>query len=552
VTDDRISRYLHDQASAIALRPSTPASVMDRARHRRQVRRASVMAAAVVTLAASTLVVTRGDENPAELTAQSAAVTPSALDWSVVEAASGLSADRYGGSVVSADGAVYSLSTAPGPFDPDSTSAPATLYRSTDGAEWSPVGMPDDFWPTSLAGQGSRLYTVGTAPAGGAVTYRLARSDDGGSTWSTAEIPSDLVALMERYPDEVVASAPTVAVHDGTVVVSGSVSAYLDFEGRIPGFDYGLMSRFTDDGLEVGPPACGVADGEIGERTVVTEPPSAEPAPPPADTSSPPPDTSSPTTVTVPASASGPDPVGSAECMLTDDRVVHTYTWEELGVDDDLRDLVTTGRTYVYVAHDGGEFAPADTGGPTAGRAQVVAADDGFTLFLGRGTDGVVTTDVMRSVDGALWEPAGELDGEVANAGIVAGRAAAAVAGGDDYATTVRLAQADGSWLTVDPRTALDEPVDTMVSQVAFGPLGWAATLWGGDGREVHAVHSVDGTSMSVVPLHDLLDPPSDEVPYLEPAVTADAVLLRVTDTAADDDPTTVPPQRVVVGTTPG
>jgi hypothetical protein len=57
---------------------------------------------------------------------------------------------------------------------------------------------------------------------------------------------------------------------------------------------------------------------------------------------------------------------------------------------------------------------------------------------------------------------------------------------------------------------------------------------------------------MSVVPLHDLLDPPSDEAPYLEPAVTADAVLLRVTDTAADDDPTTVPPQRVVVGTTPG
>jgi hypothetical protein len=231
---------------------------------------------------------------------------------------------------------------------------------------------------------------------------------------------------------------------------------------------------------------------------------------------------------------------------------VHTYTWEELGVDDDLRDLVTTGRTYVYVSHDGGEFAPADTGGPAAGRAHVVAADDGFTLFLGRDTDAVVTTEVMRSADGALWEPAGELDGAVANAGTVAGRAAAAVAGGDDYETTIRLAQADGSWLTVDPRTALEEPADAQVGQVAFGPLGWAATLWGGEGTGARAIHSVDGTSMSVVPLDDLLDLPSDEVPHLEAAVTADAVLVRVADRAADDDPATVPPQRVVVGTPPG
>lgn len=573
MTDDRISRYLHDQAGAIELRPSTPASVVHRARRRRRVRRTTVVAAAVVTLGTSTVVATRGNDDPAEVAAQSAAVTPSTLDWSVVEATSGLAADHFGGSVVAADGAVYSLSTAPGPLGPDAELGPAMLYRSTDGAEWSPVGMPDDFWPTSLAGQGGRLYSVGTAPAGGAVTYRLASSDDGGATWSTAEVAPDVVALKERYPDEITVGAPTVAVHGGTVVVSGTVSAHLDLEARIPGFDQGLMWTITDDGVEVGAPACSVPDGDTDGRVVVTQPPSAEPAPPPADTSSPttvtvpppediaaqlaepvPPlaDGSSPTTVTLPPSGSDADPTSSVVCEPAGDGDTRTYTWADLDVGDELRDLFTTGRSYVYVSHDGGEFAPADTGGPTAGRAHVVAGDDGFTLFVGRFADDGITTDVMRSADGALWEPAGEIPGEVVEAGTVAGRPAAAVAAGDDHVTTVRLAQTDGSWLTVDPRTALDDPGSGNVSRVAFGPLGWAVTLWGVDGHESQAVHSVDGTSMSVVPLDDLAGLTSEVPLALEPLVTADAVLVRATDIGADDDRATVPPQWVVVGTPPG
>ncbi len=547
MTDDRISRYLRDQARSIELRPSTPASVVHRARRRRQVRRICVMAAAVVTLGASTLVVTKGDDDPAALSVQGGAATPTALEWSVVEATSGLSADRHGGPVVSSDGSVYSLSTAPGPFDPDSDPGPAMLYRSTDGAEWSPVGLPDAFWPTALAGQGDRLYTVGTAPAGGALTYRLASSDDGGATWSTADVPSDLAALMERYPDEVVASAPTVAAHDGTVVVSGTVSASLDVEARLPGLDEGLTWTITDDGVEVGPPECGPGDAPIPS----TEPPSAEPVPPATD-SAPPADSPTTSVVTVAPGTSDADPSGSVVCEPTEAAGTGTYTWADLGVGDELRDLVTAGRTYVYVARDGGEFAPADTGGPTARRVQVVATEDGFTLFLGRYDDDAFMTGVMRSTDGARWEPAGELDGEVVEAGTVAGRAAAAVAAGRDSATTVRLAQADGSWLTVDPRTAVDQPSDATVGRVAFGPLGWAATLWEGEDSAGHAVHSVDGISMSVVPLDDLLDLPSGAAPMLEPAVTADAVLVRVTDTAADDDPATAPPQRVVVGTPEG
>lgn len=571
MTDDRISRYLHDQAGAIELRPATPASVAHRARRRRRVRRTTVMAAAVVTLGTSTLVVTRGGDDPEELTAQSAAVTPSALDWSVVDTTSGLSADAYGGPVVSADGAVYSLSTAPGPFDPDVGSVPATLYRSTDGAEWSPVGMPDDFSPTALAGQGSRLYTVGTAPAGGAVTYRLASSDDGGSTWSTTDVPSDLRALAEQYPDEIVVSPPTVAVHEGTVVVSGTVTANPDIEDRLPESDRGMVWSITDDGVEVSPPECGSPDEGIPGTP--TPPPPTPPASPPEDgpttttvPASPPVDIasqpaepappladgSSPTTVTVPPGGIGADPTASMVCEPVDDHDVRTYTWADLGVDDELRDLARSGRTYVYVSHDGGAFAPADTGGQVASQAHVVAADDGFTLLLGLYADGEFTTDVMRSADGTVWEPAGEITGEVVEVGTVAGRAAAAVRASNDYVMTVRLAQADGSWLTVDPRAALDEPVGAEVRRVAFGPLGWAATLWGADGTS-KAVHSADGPSMSVVPLDDLLDLSPDVPVALEPLVTADAVLVMVTDPAADDDdPATVPPQWVVVGTPPG
>ncbi len=539
MTDDRIHQYLTDRASTIELRPADPAAITQRVARRRRVRRSLAVATVAVALGASAVLITSPGDEPDDVVSHASSVTASPLDWSLVEPSTGLGFNRS--SALTDDGALYSLSTAPGVPESDADlwgSSPATLYRSVDGAEWAPVELPGDFWASSLAGAGNRLYAVGTGPAGGGSAYRVASSDDGGATWSTVEVPAPLTELQERYPDEIMASPPSIAVHDGTVVVSASVAATTDIEARLPegAAPPGAGWDVTEDGIVFLSDECMVAEVERG----ATDAPESL-----ADPACPPP------TAAPPADPAIPDP-GTPD--PGDPEEQQSYTWADLGVDDELRDVILNGRDFLFVSRDGGEFAPADLDDIASTGGQVVAADDGFTLFLRSGTGAYGTTSVLTSADGTTWEPAGELPGYLSSAGTVGGRPAAATAGRDG--TSVNLAQADGSWLAIDPLTALDEqPEQAYAGQVAFGPLGWATTVWEGapDGADGAAgstavVHSVDGTSLSVVPLDGVLDVP----PYatLDLSVTADAVIVRVTN--PDGDLTTISPQSVVVGTPRG
>jgi hypothetical protein len=507
VKDDRISRYLVDRAADIELRPASVDTVVRRAAGRRRTRRGLVAAAVALTVGASSVLIAQrddsGDEPGVEM--PPAGVVPSPLDWAVVESSAGIRPLRGGGPVLGGgttaltdDGAVYALSTAPGPQTADTWDQPATLYRSVDGTHWDPLALPGGFSAHSLTGDGGQLYAVGTSPAGGGVSYQLATSGDGGVTWTTAEVPSDVAELQARYPGEVLTGPPKVAVHDGTVVVTMFVYGVPDLDERVPG---GVSQE-----VSWGPSVEGV--------------------------------------------------------MVDDDRDGHverTYSWAEIGVNDELRDLVLNRRTMVAAAHDGGELSPIDVADDARG-AQVVATDDGFTLFLtppGTGAAGTPAevTQVLRSRDGVSWEPAGELSGSVENAGTVGGRPAVAVFDpGTPTGEQIRVAQADGSWLSLDPGTVVG-PLGARVVSVAFGPLGWAAVVepFPPDDDDaplpLQVVHSVDGTSMSVVPIDDLIDPAPQR--SVETYVTADAVFARVSE-PEDDDPATGATQLVVVGTPPG
>lgn len=535
IDEQRLSRYLHDRARTVELRPSTPAAAVRRAGRRRRTRRATAVALATATLGTSTMLVTRGGGSPAEVTTGAPVVTPSPLEWALVEPSIGLSGFRGGATTAIADdGTVYALSTAPGPAPSDpGAPAPLTLYRSTDGAEWSPVEMPADFWASALTGSGGRLYAVGTAPAGGDATrYALATSADGGATWTTAPVSPDTAALTARYPGEVVVGDPTVAVHDGTVVVSTWLGAHLDVESRLP------AGVATTSGGWWSPNA---GYETTGEGVIL---------------------------LTGECLGGG---AGAVECQPADEHgdpagpgAAHVYTWADLGVDGDLRSLVGHGRHELVVAPAGGDFvAVPSPGARSSARPALVAADDGFWLFLtsfdGREPfDG--TAEVLRSVDGVSWEPAGTLPGLVGNAGVIGGRPAAAVVDGEGR-STVHLAQPDGGWLAVDPADAVEGEAEADI--VVFGPLGWAATVWVDDaptsvdeqGAAVpeervpvaQVVHSLDGTSMSLVPVDDLVDPP-DRPDHLEPVVTADAVIVRFRHPGSDE-PGTPSRQRAVVGT---
>ncbi len=110
--------------------------------------------------------------------------------------------------------------------------------------------------------------------------------------------------------------------------------------------------------------------------------------------------------------------------------------------------------------------------------------------------------------------------------------------------------QSDGTWLSVDPRNALQNPEETRTYDIDLGPLGWAAAISHDDGTHgpvpQQVVHSVDGAALSVVPLGDV-----DRNATLGVAVTADAVLVRITTPSASD-PATPLRQEVLVGTPRG
>ena len=153
-----------------------------------------------------------------------------------------------------------------------------------------------------------------------------------------------------------------------------------------------------------------------------------------------------------------------------------------------------------------------------------------------------------RSADGSTWAEAGQLPGWFRSAGVVRGRAAVFLS--EPSVDMIHVEQTDGSWLPVDVRQALEAP-SGFISSVAFGPLGWAAVAHPDvePSSPPQIVHSVDGTSMSVVPLADLIAP--ELTGDAQVAVTADAVLVRVT-VPSDDDEATPARQQVVVGTPRG
>lgn len=89
---------------------------------------------------------------------------------------------------------------------------------------------------------------------------------------------------------------------------------------------------------------------------------------------------------------------------------------------------------------------------------------------------------------------------------------------------------------------------DASLTEVAVGPLGVAGLVPAADGAGGDVVvFSPDGTTVSATPLDDLAPSPMTVVGL---HVTADAVFVRGHErSAVDDDPTTIAPQVVLVGT---
>jgi hypothetical protein len=513
--DDRLQRHLVEQADAIALTPADPAAAMRRGTRRRNRRRGAIAGVACLAVVAASFAVIDRDEPDATVDSSlAAAVVPSALDWTVTAPGTGLG---YSRATTLAGGSVYSLSSAPGPGD-EAGMAETHLYRSEDGAEWAEVSLPGGMRPSSLGSTGDVLYAIGTAPASsGGRDLVVSTSTDGASSWSSVTLPSAVAELEARHPGQIMLSQPAVAAADAShVVASVVVTANPDLDALLP------ASATPNSGWSL------TADG----ATVYAPDPCAKPESP-----NDPACTSSPSTVTADAAASG-RPSQEPE-------VLGTFTWDELGLDPELRDLVS-GRTYVYASDDGSTFEPATLpAGADGWGGQLLAADDGYRLFLGRYDGQASSTLVLRSTDGHTWTDDGSLPGSPASVGLLGGRPALARFE-DQQGLGVLVNQPDGSWTPLDLLSAVEDAASSGVQEVAFGPLGLAAVVWtDGDPATTHIVHSADGTTLSAVALADHLDRSSV---VLGVGVSADAISVRVAD-ASDHADGSVPTQHVLVGT---
>lgn len=523
--DDRLDRFLTDQANAITLPPADPAGVARRGARRRTRRRGAVIASVVVlaAVATSVAVVDRDgtDTNVSNLGAVN--VAPSTYDWTVLDPESGLGYSDS--SAILDDGSMYSLSTAPGQAG-DGPTESGHLYRSTDGAEWAEVTLPDELTASSIAGSGSSLYALGTIPTtSGGRDLVLAASQDGAATWQQIALPDDVTELDARHPGEIYISQPSVAALDADHVVAAvTVQAVPQSDDLLPPADRGRSYTQTSDGITV------YEDTECTDPQIyaqVCAPPSTV-APGPA------------------ADARADEAAERSEAVEQEPTVRATYTWAELGLDPELQALLD-GRTYVYSTQDGEHFEPATLPeGVTGAAARVVATSTGYTVFVGEWSETAASTRVLTSDDGLAFAdaPGSPLSGGMGDVGVLGDRPAVAVYAADGT-TTVRLGRADGSWTELSLNGEGD-----FSGQVAFGPLGLAAVVYeetdGPDTPSASLVHTADGINLSTVSLDDQVGASAANV--IGVSVTADAIFVRIGG-PVDDDPGTPPVQHVLVGT---
>jgi hypothetical protein len=525
--DDRLHRYLTDRAEGITLAPGNADAVVRRASRRRLRRRGVVLtSAAVLSVVGTTAVLRHGDSDQSVHVAGNPGAAPSTYHWSVVKPGHGLAYSNSQAEL--ADGSVYSISSAPGPYDPNKANQGTGLYRTADGKEWAQVDGPSGVTPSDLAATGDDLYALGTAPAGGGAKSVALATRHGGGDWTTVPLPDDLTALQARHPGQIAIGSLQLAAEDAThLVATVQVGTKLDPQQLRPELkDQNVRTTWTDTGLDVRPlPDC-AANGDS------------------------------------PVAGADAEQVKAAgiECRTqakdaAEGPVTQHYSWDELGIDPELRTLVG-GRTYAYATSDGHTFQPVDLpGAAKTYPAGLVALPDGFHLILQDAASGATST-VLGSTDGRTWTPEGTLAGSPQSAGVLAGHLAVSTTA-QDGTTDVQVRQADGSWHPLGLASAVPTSAggSAFVGEVAFGPLGVAATagtFHGKDGGLDHSyvLHSSDGSSVSVEDIGAALGSPRSPVGIL---VTADAIAVRLSDPSPDaGKPGHVPTQTVLVGTPPG
>ncbi len=414
--DDRLSQHLQSAAAGLRVAEAGAETVSRQGRRRRVRSRIAVagvtVSVVVVAAVGAFALVDRDDETIVQVGSPAgdgvgegldSTAVESALEWREAAPDSAASAIGYVNGVEGSDGALYAVSTEPGRFDYSEANPQGpgqALYRSTDGGvNWEPVSSNADLWIADLDASADRIYAVGTAPAqaGTTPTARtgdlvVASSTDGGTTWTNALLPLDVV------PDHSVSGVygAQVVVGPAGVVTAVPTTVQRDMEALVPGVDLRWGWQPTDTGLAVyGEPEDFDASSRLDwcPQEWVLEGPSDEPN-----------GTGGYFRCVHPETDDASFEFGAG--LVIGSIVAAEYTWADLGLES-YADLVST-TVQMFFSADGSTFEavaiPAGVG--INGSIELVTTETGFLAAVNSYAtpeSTVADSALLRSGDGRSW-----------------------------------------------------------------------------------------------------------------------------------------------------
>ncbi len=500
--NDSLDGALRAAASTIDIPPGDLDRVVTRGhgrmRRNKRLARVGTTLALVVMLLAAVNALDRSDEGvPLRVGSPAAQRGDIAIDWARQDAP-GLG--EASSAVEDAAGTLYTLSTAPGET---SWNTQRVVWRSGDGLNWSPKDRPGDLYLSDLSARGNRLYAAGTTPAtarttrGKEVADRVvAWSDDGAQTWQRARLPIDMEGIAARSTAVIGLPGRVTATARGIVTVTQMLAdpdlSTLLRQGTEASTGWAVGPTGIDI-LDAGPPHCPSGTKHAEDAPGTHKEADGRVRGAPCELS---------------------DGSGSGEVVSPQEAfgVTTTYTWNDLGVGDDLR-RAFLGVPIVLRAGDDGTFTAVEGALPddTQGATVIAAPDGAFVLFA----DTPAGVQVSTSHDGATWQSAPPVSRlrAVFSAGWFGDRLA--LSGPIDARGTVGLVVGMPSegWHEIDLReiAGIDGPVSDSflwVSESRTGTSGIVATFGetgnGGNG-DVQLLVSRDGATWSVSSLDQLV-----------------------------------------------
>ena len=429
------------------------------------------------------------------------------VSWRIAVPDAGLGGIGLPGDTVGVGtGPLYALSTAAGERLSDEFRRNTVLWQSTDGVDWTAVSALDgDLYLADLAASDGRIYAVGTiAPSGGASRSAppalvAGWSDDDGKSFARAALPLELAAYDPQTTSLGITGASVGSGPAGTLVVA-SVAAVLDVPRLLPDgvtAPNGWVTTTTGVDL-LGSERNGCDDNTKAELEKLGREVS-------------------------------PGEMSGFRCASDIDRdgrspqevfgVIGSYTFEQLGVDDELRNLVLR-QPVVFHAPTGSttftrvELPETD---PVYGTPLVETSDAGFEIVAVSGTLGMTSSGAiaLRSADGRTFSDPSPIAGIEWVTAIGRVRGTTTIVGSNERGAVIARSDGAGGWRTSPLAQAIDP--DLLGNRVAYpqvagiGDFGVVVSVVLSDpsgdrgAPEPYLLVSRDGTRWSDGPLADLV-----------------------------------------------